>query len=60
MEELGQLTNPALPSLSRITRRMLKPSQSSVRITNSHVKLGTPWPKALLLCLLVPLSAGAG
>ena len=55
MEELGQLTNPALPSLSRITRHILKPSQSSVRVTKNHVKLGTTC--LLLLCLLVPASA---
>lgn len=55
MEELGQLTNPALPSLSRITRHILKPSQSSVRVTNNHVKFGTTC--LLLLCLRIPATA---
>jgi hypothetical protein len=44
---------------TRITRRILKPSQSPVRVINSHVKLGTPRPKVLLLLLLVPTSVPA-
>ena len=30
-----------------------------MRVTNSHVKWGTPWPKVLLLLLLVPTSVPA-
>ena len=43
----------------QITRRTLTPSQSSVRVTNSHVKWRTQWVEVLLLLLLVPNSVSA-
>jgi hypothetical protein len=38
---------------------MLKPSQSPVSVTNSHLKWGTRWLEVLLLLLLVPTSVSA-
>ena len=38
---------------------MLKPSQSSVRVTNSHVKWGTRWLEVFLSLLLVPIPVPA-